>query len=485
MNFFTSSQDLNDWVLRQGEPNLATQRIVEVIGNQDALSIKDGCFAIFDANKKEEKDEDFSNEIEESEGLFSVLSKYNITEMTKTSEVNLMNKKIEKFNQTFPIREAQVTRPPSSPYTGREDDNKYVGTPWRRDRDAIYDFTHRNPDMLSFDDDPHRVYSGEALWRRYVMDKFYRDYKDEKGRVVGGFINDRFKVFHDLGGNQMELATGERTRKPRPHQYSIERRLEEARGQKTEDILPLRAASGAVRVIITGSEEKPAKPSDIRYVSSTDEGYVKISSKDAYKEEEDDIAKAFVDILDMHEAGVGDKEIILKVSNHYRIPIARVAQIKAFAYDKLHSAKGVLYACDNSKMKKTALVNPLGVRLEQNQEFINMSTGKSENLGHDVRLKEQGSIKGQRVFIEDNEENQANDGATATRYTLPRGVSLDAENIEENMEEISNSMRELEGEDPMEAVQENTTPVPTEVAEQVEAEPMEAAASNDFPIKEV
>jgi len=477
MNFFTSPKDLNNWVLGQGDPNLAVQHIMEIVGNQDALSIKDGCYAIFAANKKEEKDTDFSNEIEESEGLFSVLSKYNITEMIKTSEVNLMNKKIEKFNHAdFPIREAQVTRPPSSPYTGREDDNKYVGTPWRKDRDAIYDFTHRNPDMLSFDDDPHRVYSGEALWRRYIMDKFYRDYKDEKGRVVGGFINDRFKVFHDLGGNQMELADGERTRKPRPHQYSIERRLSEARGEKTEDILPLRCAAGDVRVIITGSEEKPAKASDIRYASSTEEGYVKIPAKDSYNEEEDNVSKAFIDILDMHEAGLNDKDIILKVSNHYRIPIARVAQIKAFAYDKLHSAKGVLYACDNSKMQKAALTNPLGVQLGSPEVFIDMSTGQQQQLDEGTRLKEQPSIQGQRVFIVDNEESQATDGANSTKYTVPAGVTPNFENVEE----ISNSMRELEGEEP-----EYMDPEPTEVAEQTQVEPMEAAASNDFPIKEV
>ena len=316
MKFFTSLKDLNKWVIEQGDPTIAAQKIVEVIGEQDTLSVRDGCQAIFKANKKEGKGAEISNEIEESEGLFSVLARYNITEMVITSEVNLMNNKIDKFsNADFPIREAQVTRPPSSPYTGREDDNKYVGTPWRRDRDAIYDFTHRNPDMLSFDDDPHRVYSGEALWRRYVMDKFYRDYKDEKGRVVGGFINDRFKVFHDLGGNQMELANGERTRKPRPHQYSIERRLEEARGTKTEDILPLRAAAGDIRVVITGSEENPAKASDIKYASATEEGYIEVPCECC---EDDDIAKAFVDILDMHEAGVDDKEIILKVSSHIR-----------------------------------------------------------------------------------------------------------------------------------------------------------------------
>jgi len=482
MMFFTSPKDLSKWVLSRGEPNLAIQQIVEVIGTPDALSVKDGCYAIFEANKKEEKDNDISNDIEESEALFSVLAKYNITEMTKTSEVNLMNKKIEKFNHAdFPIREAQVTRPPSSPYTGREDDNKYVGTPWRRDRDAIYDFTHRNPDMLSFDDDPNRVYSGEALWRRYIMDKFYRDYKDEKGRVVGGFINDRFKVFHDLGGNQMELANGERTRKPRPHQYSIERRLEEARGQKTEDILPLKSASNDVRIIITGSDESPAKPSDIRYASLTEDGYVKIPNKDTYTGEIDNVAKAFIDILDMHEAGIDDKEIILKVSNHYRIPIARVAELKAFAYNKKKESKGVLYACDNSKISKTAAVNPLGVQLGSPQVFIDMATGQQQSFEEGTRFKEQPSQGTQRVFIIDNEEAQATDGANAQKYVLPQGVIPNFEQVED----IDNSMRELEGEDininqPVQQNQQNEPVQQNEPSEQ-----MEAVASSDFPIREV
>jgi hypothetical protein len=400
MTFFTSPTDLQNWVVGQNNPNLAVSKILEVIGNDDALSVKQACQQIAELNeeiKKEENDKHLHKEIEDaSASLFAVLAKYNVTE---TKEGSLMNKKTSQVND-FSIREAQVTRPPSSPYTGREDDNKYVGTPWRRDRDAIYDFTHRNPDMLSFDDDPTRVYSGEALWRRYIMDKFYRDYKDEKGRVVGGYINDRFKVYHDLGGNQMELANGERTRKPRPHQYSIERRLEEARGNKTEDILPLRAASDSIRVIVTGSEEKPATHEDIKYASNVEDDFVRVAKQSI--EEEDPIAQAFADILEMKTAGLEDKEIILKVSDHYKMPIAKAANIKDFAYKVKENHMGVLYSCEGA-IQKEAAMNEEGVQLVSTEEMTvlddNGAPVGTATIEQNTVLQEIPNSMGKQVFV--------------------------------------------------------------------------------------
>jgi hypothetical protein len=74
-----------------------------------------------------------------------------------------------------------------------------------------------------------------------MADKFSSDYQDRKtGELVGGYINERFYKFPDAGtpanpdvprdgGNPMMLKPGERSRTPRPHQWSVERRMQEAR----------------------------------------------------------------------------------------------------------------------------------------------------------------------------------------------------------------------------------------------------------------
>jgi hypothetical protein len=101
------------------------------------------------------------------------------------------------------------------------------------------------------------------MWRRHVADKFSSDQQDRKtGELYGGYINDRFYKFPDAGtpanqdvprdgGNNMRLVPGERTRLPRPHQYSMERRLQEARekGSTTDNVLGKTASSWAGRVV--------------------------------------------------------------------------------------------------------------------------------------------------------------------------------------------------------------------------------------------
>jgi hypothetical protein len=337
--FFPSAKALENWVLSQKNPEEAILRIVDVIGKEDILSVEDAVnlmFSLKKATKKKENETQINKDIEKaSEGLLEVLKKHLDVNSNKTvREVNIMDnkeaksgEKIQKFNaaKDFGVRTAQVTRPPSSPYTSRADDNKYVHTPWRIDRDSFYDFTHRNPDMLSFDDDPNRVYSGEAIWRRYIMDKFSRDYKDEKGRVVGGYINDRFQTFHDLGGNQMELANNERTRKPRRHQWSVERRLSEARGEETYDIDALTASDGIK--------------------------FTKVAAQ-TVEEDTDEVLQAFTDILDMSEAGFEEENIISLVSEHYSMSMFKVSDLKKFAYSMRDKFSGELYELDQDLKKK-------------------------------------------------------------------------------------------------------------------------------------
>lgn len=198
-------------------------------------------------------------------------------------------------------------------------------TPWRVDRDKMYDKTHYYTDAISFNEKPEHTYSGEAIWRMYVMDKFYRDYKDEDGRVVGGYFNDRFQVDHDVSGNQMELADGERTRNPRPHQYSTERRLEEARGNKTTDLAAFAAANAPV---------------------------VKIASQVDSKRTEDNVYLIFRDLLDMREAGVDYKDMISGTADHYDTSIINVAEIDAFVKKMASKHHGIIYESDG--MERTS-----------------------------------------------------------------------------------------------------------------------------------
>jgi hypothetical protein len=330
MRYFTSPEDLELWVLSNESANEAINKIAEVVGVQD-LSVKEGCVGIFDNNLQKEHVKDKKTLDKDTkaaaEALYIALSKYGLTEIQTNGEVK-MSDKTSKLK-----KEAQYRQPGPAITYNRETDNNYNETPWRRDRDQMYGFIHRNPDMVSFNDDPNMVYSGEALWRAYVMDKFTRDYKDDDGRVVGGYINDRFQVFHDVAGNQMELANGERTRRPRPHQYSTERRLEEARGTECEDITPL--------------------------ASSND--MVKLASKDVPSMEGDNIFEMFKDVIDMKEAGIDSEAIICKIAEHYSADVIDVASVHKLAVRQATAHQDILYTAstDGLKKKVVAARNPI------------------------------------------------------------------------------------------------------------------------------
>jgi hypothetical protein len=207
-------------------------------------------------------------------------------------------------------------------------------TPWRIGRDQFFDFTKYAPDAISFDADPNHVYSGEALWRMYVMDKFYREYKTEDGRWVGGYINDRFHVFPDAGtpgnpdtprdgGNQMELGLNERTRKPRPHQYSVERRMEEARGNKTHDLEVTTTAKSFNKIFKTS-------------------GKVPVSRKN------DKVYSIFNDYLEMKEAGIKYENSLELISDHYDLDLGSVAEIFKLANKMVKKHNKMAYSFINS-----------------------------------------------------------------------------------------------------------------------------------------
>lgn len=82
-------------------------------------------------------------------------------------------------------------------------------------------------DGLKVDD--AQVLCGEALWRQAVMDKFSREYKNEDGEWVGGYLNKRFEIHRDDGGHPYQLKPGRRSAPIHEDAWNYEKRLQEMR----------------------------------------------------------------------------------------------------------------------------------------------------------------------------------------------------------------------------------------------------------------
>ena len=351
MQFFTSPEDLRGWVKSQPTPDEAVTKIMDIFQDEQngqpsgEEDIVETCKAIYT------EDEDGNA----SKVLFGILAKHDITQLKEAKSgkgVKNMNKKA----QAVQSRQKNNWVRGERNKWNRVVDGFNEGTPWRVDRDQFYNFTHYYTDALSFDADPNRVYSGEAIWRMYIMDKFTRDYQDKDGRVVGGYINDRFHRFPTAGtpanpdvdrcqGNQMELAPRERSRKPRPHQYSTERRLEEARGSKTEDLTTVVSQAKAV---------------------------VKLAS--TQPKVDDKIYSIFKDTLEMREAGIDYSTMLEAVSDHYKVGIMGVAQIDKIAQDLKKKHDGIAYVKEAAietapQLTEKIILNPNGL-LDKNGNVI-------------------------------------------------------------------------------------------------------------------
>jgi hypothetical protein len=311
MQFFTNKDDLSGWVKSRESGDVAAQEIMSHIGKEDEKSIVETCNTI-------REDDTCKSELA-SKSLYEILSKHNIT----IREGNMTGKL---------VKEAQIIGRDAPLYVNMEL-KVCPKLPFSVGKRLIstYNCRHQCLDSIVFDDDPNRVYCAEALWRRHVMDKFSREFKNKEGKWVGGYINQRFQVFNDDGGNQMELAHGEKTRKPRPHQYSTERRLEEARGEETTDL-----------------------------VASSNK-FVKLASI-TQDVENDKVSEIFSDIIEMTEAGLNDEDIILKVAEHYAENIISVVNINKIAKQMLNRKNGVVYASSESMLKVAALPQPQPVK---------------------------------------------------------------------------------------------------------------------------
>jgi len=337
MDFFTSPQDLKGWVKSQESAGVAAQKIIDIVGLEEEQDVVDTCKSIFDT------DDNNASQI-----LFEVLAKHHLTQIKEGNMKNKMRREADSgiqrgqapLYQSMPLRVC-----PKLPYSA----GKRVISTWNCREHCL--------DSIVLDDDPTRVYCAEALWRRHVADKFSREFKDKEGKWVGGYINERFQVFHDDGGNQMELANEERTRMPRPHQYSTERRLSEGRGEKTYDL--------------TASSQKMVK------VASADSPEIK-------NEDDDDLYAMFSDIIEMKEANVSDEDIIYKISEHYNKTIPAVAAVYKMASKQVNIHNGVVYAHDNSgKIQKTAQGNfqeKSTLVTKRDMSVTSLSDGKPKTL---------------------------------------------------------------------------------------------------------
>jgi len=298
MEFFTSPEDLMGWVKIQESPDAAARRLLEITEFEDEQDITETCRAIFEG-------EDEVNSSTASEALFGVLAKHNLVMRKEADMKNRMKKEAQMMRQDSVYGQMPLRVCPKLPYSVGK---RLIST---------YNCRHYCLDSLVLDDDPTRVYCAEALWRRHVMDKFSREFKNDKGEWVGGYLNQRFVTYTNTGGNPMELANAERTRKPRPHQYSIERRLEEGRGEKTESI-----TASSNKMVKLASNERPTG------LDGSDEA----------------VFQMFSDIIEMREAGLSEQDILTKVSEHYDVSIPDVAILQKIASRQMQRHANTVYS---------------------------------------------------------------------------------------------------------------------------------------------
>lgn len=99
--------------------------------------------------------------------------------------------------------------------------------------DVVSEYTCRHHCIDGIVIDDNKTICGEALWRANAMDKYSREYVDEDGDIVGGYINKRFEINRNVPEeNKMRLKPGE-TRKPRPAAWgNMESRLQDMRAKE-------------------------------------------------------------------------------------------------------------------------------------------------------------------------------------------------------------------------------------------------------------
>lgn len=239
--FFRSPSDLAAWVKSLGAQKAATAIAnIPKAGQSNLMDIAETTKRIAEAGDANAAETLFDllksagvadNDVEKAEAA---------ADHIQVANDLLQRKVISSDEHAQMVKQAQIMRQPGQydmplricPKLPMSVGKKLIST---------YNCRHYCLDGIVLDDDPMRVYCGELLWRQHVAQKFSHEWQDRKtGEWVGGYINDRFYKFPDAGtpankdvprdgGNPMSLKPGERTRTPRPHQWSTERRMQEAR----------------------------------------------------------------------------------------------------------------------------------------------------------------------------------------------------------------------------------------------------------------
>jgi hypothetical protein len=391
-NFFTSSTDLLRWVKENNTSHKeASAKLMSAIGNtKHEQDIAETTKRIF-SNRNVENAADVlfellskyditSNRIKHAEVEYDkqivamALAHYDATQNTKI-DANAGNTKTVAKNNTVLQKTAQIMRQPvAENSTVLQKTAQIMRQPGQYDMDlrvcpklpksvgnrliSTYNCRHYCLDGITFDDDPGRVYCGETMWRKHVLDKFSREWQDPKtGEWVGGYINNRFYVFPDAGtpgnpgvdrcqGNKMSLAPWERSKQPKKHEWSMERRLEEQRspGSTKSIVLHNVVASAKNTITITGSGNQ--------------------SSDNELKD--DNVSKIFSELIDMNNNGISPSVAIATTSDKYKCPIEKVAILQETAMRKMSSHQADAYRFSQNTLqntdKNTFFAFPDGIR---------------------------------------------------------------------------------------------------------------------------
>lgn len=347
MNFFVDEYDLYTWIKKQNSADAAVFSLINAL-KEIKSSFYDSDI-VESVNKIYNEDLDYANNFLYRLLVGSGLAKEKVKNEERRSAKMKENGKMKKVAQNqrtnlysnMPLRVC-----PKLPAV-------------RGDRlISTYNCRFYCLDSITFDDDPDRVYCAETLWRRHIMDKFSREWKNEEGKWVGGYLNERFYKFPDNGtpanpdvpsdhGNQMQLPHGVRTRQARPDEFSYERRLEQRRGNELHSIL--------------ASRKK----------------VIRLASIQDQKNSDDKIFSAFNHILELKEKGLDAEKIISATSKAHKMSIDNTGKLFHFASKLKDRHQGFAYACDSQSIKKyaesktkrftkVAQATPSGIRLTDN-----------------------------------------------------------------------------------------------------------------------
>lgn len=346
--FFSSPDDVRVWVLSFKDETQVADKLRELIGssrfNTDiARSVRD----IFDGY------------VHGSDTLFRILSTIGITEdetMTeeiKKQQVEQPGLQKQAFMEKFPERAKMSLRYcPKLPRQGVS-----------QGQVSTYNCRRWCADAIVFDDDPERVICGEALWRRHVMDKFSREWLDKKtGLLEGGYINDRFHVCRDelptgepRNSPRMSLKPGERSRQPKPYEYSTERRLEEQRAKNSTESI----------ILTTKDNANLAKKSTVTKRQPVDTTVIKLAVRDTENPENDIVSAIFNDAIELYLGGKERSEATLQLSEEYGMSIESVARVQDLALRK--------YVSHSSNWYRTA--EDVSDKFEEKMKEVSEETG--------------------------------------------------------------------------------------------------------------